>query len=109
MTKKASPSHRAVVMGQTRADCKTLRARHGSLISLRVAARTHNRYARAYAAFALYIRQHGILLSSLDVFDVTAAGYVALLWEDSEPESNCQDLLASLQYYIPALRHNLAL
>ena len=80
MTKKASPSPRAVVMGQTRVDRKTLRARLVALISLRVAARTRNRYARAYAAFALYIRQHDILLSSLDGFDVTAAGYVALLW-----------------------------
>ena len=40
---------------------------------------------------------------------MAAAGYVSLLWEDGEPKSNCQDLLASLQYYIPSLRHNLAL
>ena len=109
MTKHASSSPRAVTMGQTRVDRKTLRARLGALVSLRVAARTRNRYAKAYAAFARYVRQYDLLLSSLDVFDVTAAGYVGMLWEDGESKSHCQDLLASLQYYIPALRHNLAL
>ena len=109
MTKSARPSPRAVVMGQTRADRKTLRARLGALVSLRVAARTRNRYARAYAAFTMYVRQHGFELSSLEAFDLVAASCVEVMWEEGEPKTNCQDLLAALQYYIPTLRRNMAL
>jgi integrase len=74
-----------------------------------VAARTRNRYAREYAAFSLFCRQHGIVLVTLDSFDVAAAGYVEFLWEEGEPKNRSQDLLASLQYYLPVLRRNLAL
>ena len=48
-------------------------------------------------------------LETLDSFDVAVAQFVEQMWEEGEPKTNCQDLLAALQYYIPSLRRNLAL
>ena len=109
MTKQARPSPRAVVMGQTREERATMRARLGHLISLRVAARTRNRYSRAYAVFSLFVRQNGMSPETLDSFDMAVAQFVEQVWEEGEPKTNCQDLLAALQYYIPSLRRNMAL
>ena len=60
-------------------------------------------------SFSLFVQQNSVLLKTLDSFDVAAASFVEQMWEEGETKTYCQDLLASLQYYIPSLRRNLAL
>ena len=103
------PASRAVLSGTSRAHRKTLRQRLGSLFSLRVAAVTARRYARAYAAVTKFLAYHSYEVGSFARLDSALAFYIGMCWEEGEPRNFAADAIAAIQFFLPAARGRLHL
>ena len=110
MTRKPPARVKQQVLNvEARAARADQRRRLGSLVALRVAAQTRNRYCKAYARLSAFAQEREVRITRVEDLDMLLSWYIETLWQEGDPRPYANDAAAAVQYYFPAARRNLNL
>ena len=84
------------------------RKRIGNLVDKLVTSKTRKRYNLAVNLFCEFcLVENGSVPTEPELVDAVACAFIEALWEDGDPMSLANNLVAGLQHYRPRLRKKL--